>query len=70
MDAGSQPVLYSLSSYLFASGTLVIFTLQRSYFNKRPVLNATAYKLIASVIYSASREISRVLFAGFAGINK
>src|SRR5579863_302258 len=54
MDARSQPVLYSLSSHLFASGTLVIFTLAASYFNVRPVLKDNAYKLIASVICSAS----------------
>src|SRR5438094_2947534 len=54
IDAGSQPVLYSRFKYLFASGTFVMARLAASYFKSRLVLRAAAYKLIASVMYSAS----------------
>src|SRR5450432_4272618 len=62
MEAGSHPVLYSLSRYLFASGTFVIFKVAASYFNKWPVLNATAYKLMASVMCSASEKLPGYCF--------
>src|SRR5258708_8917083 len=71
MDARSQPDLYSLSSHLFASGTLVIFPLTASYFNVRPVLNDSAYKLIASVICSASVKLPGYCFPDLqASINR
>src|SRR6266404_1008020 len=55
--AGSQPVLYSRFKYLFASGTLVIVRFAASYFKRRFVLNATAYKFTASVRCSASEKL-------------
>src|SRR5207244_4367467 len=48
---------YSRLKYLFASGTLVIFRLAASYFNKRFDLNAAAYRFTASVRYSASEKL-------------
>src|SRR6185436_10264224 len=55
--SGSHPFLYSRFNHLLASGTLVIVSFDASYFNNLFVLNARAYKLIASVIGSASRKL-------------
>src|ERR1700704_5587906 len=56
-NQSSHPFRYSLTRYLFASGTFVIFIPTVSYSTFLPALNATAPSRIVSVIGPAFKKL-------------